>query len=104
MSPKSSVWKPRYTITAKVARLLMDIEAARAEIEHTPLPPAAAAELRRQAMIRSACYSTRIGGNRLTLAEAEQAILGGRKRACELTAVHRQCVGGLSAMKMPGTT
>jgi Fic family protein len=52
----------------------MDIEAARAVVGQTSLPPAAEAELRRRARIRSTHYSTRIEGNRLTLAEAEQVI------------------------------
>ena len=54
----------------------MDIEAARAVVERVHLPPPVAAELRRRARIRSTHYSTRIEGNRLTLAEAEQAIEG----------------------------
>jgi Fic family protein len=69
-------WFPRYTLTSSIARALMDIEAARAVVEHTPLPPAAEAELRQRARIRSTHYSTRIEGNRLTLAEAQQVIEG----------------------------
>ena len=79
MSRTPSAWKPLYTITPKVARLLMEIEAARAEIEHTHLPPTVEAELRRQARVRSTHYSTRIEGNRLTLAEAERVIAGGKR-------------------------
>ncbi len=67
-------WQPRYAITPAVAKGLMAIEAARAAVEHTPLPPVAEAELRHHARLRSAHYSTRIEGNRLTLAEAERAI------------------------------
>ncbi len=69
-------WHPLYTLTPAIARALMDIEAARAVVGQTPLPPAAEAELRRRARIRSTHYSTRIEGNRLTLAEAEQVIEG----------------------------
>ncbi len=69
-------WHPRYTLTPAIAHALMDIEAARAVVGQTPLPPAAEAELRRRARIRSTHYSTRIEGNRLTLAEAEQVIEG----------------------------
>ncbi len=78
MSGLPSVWKPVYRITPKVARLLMDIEAARTEVERTSLPPSVEAELRRQARTRSTHYSTRIEGNRLTLAEAERVIQGAR--------------------------
>ena len=72
----SASWQPPYTLTPAIARGLMGIEAARTAVEHTPLPPAAEAELRRRARIRSTHYSTRIEGNRLTLAEAEQVIEG----------------------------
>jgi Fic family protein len=73
---KPNPWQPRYTLTPVMARGLMEIEAIRTAIAHTPLPPAAEAELRRRARIRSTHYSTRIEGNRLTLAEAEQVIAG----------------------------
>jgi len=76
MNKTRPLWRPRYTLTPAIARALMDIEAARAVVERTPLPPAAEAELRRRARIRSTHYSTRIEGNRLTLAEAEQVIEG----------------------------
>lgn len=71
-------WQPRYTLTPAIARWLMEIETARVVVEHTPLPPATEAELRRRARMRSTHYSTRIEGNRLTLAEAEQVIEGER--------------------------
>ncbi len=76
MNKTSSLWHPRYTLTPAIARALMEIEAACAVVEHTPLPPAAEAELRHRARIRSTHYSTRIEGNRLTLAEAEQVVEG----------------------------
>jgi Fic family protein len=64
----------------------MDIEAAKAVVEQTPLSPAIQAELHYKARVRSTHYSTRIEGNRLTLKEAEQVIkdqradFHGRKR------------------------
>ena len=61
-------------ITPSIARGLMTIEAAKAVVSEIPIPPAVEAELRRRARIRSTRYSTRIEGNRLTLAEAEQVI------------------------------
>lgn len=61
-----------------MARNLMAIEGARAVVEHIALPPAVQAELRRRARLRSTHYSTRIEGNRLTLAEAEQVVEGKR--------------------------
>jgi Fic family protein len=54
----------------------MTLEAARTLVAHTPLPLAVATELRRRARIRATHYSTRIEGNQLTLAEAEEALAG----------------------------
>src|SRR3954469_14223811 len=71
-------WQARYTLTPDIARRLMEIEAARAVVEQIPLPPAVQSEIRNRARLRSTHCSTRIEGNRLTLAEAEQ-VLTGRK-------------------------
>jgi len=71
---KENIWKPRYNLTPAIAHGLMGVEAARAVVEHSPLPPSAEAELRRRARIRSTHYSTYIEGNRLTLAEAQKVI------------------------------
>ena len=68
-------WHPTYTINSTIANALMEIEAARAVVEHTPLPLGVAEKLRRRARIRSTHYSTRIEGNRLTLEEAELVII-----------------------------
>jgi len=81
MSRAPSLWSP-FTTSPKAARFLMDIE-----------PPAPRSNVRRcrRAWKRSSPtgsnpprapthYSTRIEGNRLTLAEAEKAIQGARKR------------------------
>lgn len=79
-------WSPRFTLTPAIARGLMQIEAARALVDHTPLTPAAEAELRARARVRAAHFSTFIEGNRLTLEEAkqviadEQAEIAGRER------------------------
>lgn len=71
---KSNIWAPVYKISPKVARALMNIEAAKTIVERTALPPAAEAELRRAARVRSTHFSTRIEGNRLTLKEAQEVI------------------------------
>ncbi len=73
-------WQPRYTLTPAVVRHLLEIEAARAVVEQVALPPAVESELRRRARVRATHYSTRIEGNRLTLAEAEQVVAGQRVR------------------------
>jgi len=70
----SVAWTPRYTLTPSIALDLMQIEAARALVEHTPLTPAAEAELRHRARTKAAHYSTFIEGNRLSLEEAKHVI------------------------------
>ena len=69
----------RYTFTPAIVRDLMDIEAARQAVQLTVLPPQVAEALRQQARLRSTHYTTRIEGNRLTLAEAEQAVMAERR-------------------------
>ena len=82
----SYIWSPRFTLTTAIARGLMQIEAARALVEHTPLPPSAQAELRAHARVRAVHYSTFIEGNRLTMSQAKAAIadanlqIAGRER------------------------
>ena len=71
----------RFTFTPEIVRSLQAIERARAEVTLTVLPPAMVERLRLQARVRSTHYSTRIEGNRLTLAEAEQVILDGKSFA-----------------------
>jgi Fic family protein len=79
-------WTPKYTLTPAIASGLMQIEAARALVDHIPLSPAAEAELRSRARVRAAHFSTFIEGNRLTLEEAkaviadERADVSGRER------------------------
>ena len=68
----------RYEFTAEIVKLLQAIERARTEVNLTVLPHAIADNLRLRARVRSTHYSTRIEGNRLTLAEAEQALLAGK--------------------------
>jgi len=80
MTGAQSQWQPKYSITAPIARNLMDIEAARVVVENTTLPPAVQAELARKARIRATHYSTRIEGNRLTLQEAEEVISNRRRQ------------------------
>jgi Fic family protein len=67
-------------LTPAAVRSLLEVESARAVVEHQAFPPAVAEELRRRARIRSTHYSTRIEGNRLTLSEAEDVLSGRRAR------------------------
>jgi len=79
-------WSPRFTLTPAIARGLMQIEAARALVDHTPLSPAAEAELRAHARVRAVHYSTYIEGNRLTMSQAKAVMadaklqIAGRER------------------------
>ena len=75
-SEKPGHWTPKYTLTQKIVAALMEIEAAKVLVANTPLTPAVEAELRHRARVRSTHYSTRIEGNRLTLAQAEQVVKG----------------------------
>jgi Fic family protein len=68
----------RFVFTSEIVRSLQAIERARAEVRLTVLPPGLAEHLRMRARLRSTHFSTRIEGNRLTLAEAEQAVLEGK--------------------------
>ena len=68
-----------FSFTPEIVRALQGIERARAEVQLTVLPPAVAEGLRLRARVRSTHFSTRIEGNRLTLIEAEQAVMQGRK-------------------------
>ncbi|RJO60706.1 MAG: Fic family protein [Dehalococcoidia bacterium] len=81
--PKSNVqWEPKFTITPVIAKHLMEIEAAKVAVEHTPLPVSVEAKLRQQARVRSSHYSTYIEGNRLTVNEAG-AVIENQKLAIE---------------------
>ena len=71
--------KPKYSFTPAIVRDLMEIEAARKTVDMTILPLHIAEQLRQQARVRSTHFSTRIEGNRLTLAETEQVVLEGRR-------------------------
>ncbi len=68
-----------FSFTAEIVRSLQIIEQSRAEDNLTGLPPAMAESLRLRARVRFTHFSTRIEGNRLTLLEAEQAVLDGRQ-------------------------
>ena len=65
-------WQPNYTITSATASALMEIEAARTVVEHTPLPFGVQEKLRRRA------------------------------RAYILSENYRQLIGTLSAMRREG--
>ncbi len=59
-------FKPTFTITAKIARSLMRIEAARQAVQDLPITPSVLATLRATSRLFSTHYSTMIEGNLLT--------------------------------------
>jgi hypothetical protein len=63
MSAPPPPWQPRYALTPATARGLMAIEAARAVVESTPLPPAVEAELRHRTRVRADRYRQSIGND-----------------------------------------
>ncbi len=70
-----------FALTPEILQSLQIIEAARTAVGMTPLPPTLAEQLRQQARLRSTHFSTRIEGNRLTLAETARVIQEGRRIA-----------------------
>lgn len=58
---------PKYTITDKILNNLTAIASAREMIEQTHLAPKLKAELRHQALLRSAHAFTTLAGNKLSL-------------------------------------
>ena len=68
----------RYVFTSEIVRALLEIEQARQTVQLTPLTPLRIEAMRQEARLSATHYSTRIEGNRLTLAETEAVVLGGR--------------------------
>ena len=76
---QTDIWTPKYTITNTIANELLAIERARVAVENIHLHPAIEEQLRHRARVKSTHYSTRIEGNRLTLAQAQQVVEGKAK-------------------------
>jgi Fic family protein len=68
------VFKPKFTITPRIAKRLMQIEAAKQAIKDLPMTALVQAKLRETARLLSTHYSTQIEGNRLTLEQASRVI------------------------------
>jgi Fic family protein len=67
-------FQPKFSISAKVAKSLMRIEAARQAVEDLPIAPSVLATLRESARLYSTHYSTTIEGNRLTQEQVSKVI------------------------------
>ncbi len=70
------MFKPNFTITNKVVRYLSEIAEARAIIFNAPLIPKWEIDLRRQALVNSTHASTSIEGNRLSLEQVSDLMVG----------------------------
>jgi Fic family protein len=67
-------FSPDYTITAKIAKSLMRIEAVRERVLHLPVTPTVLASLRETARLYTTHYSTMIEGNRLAPEQIESIL------------------------------
>lgn len=74
------MYQPRFQYTHRIVNSLTSIEKYRVVVDMLPLPVDIERELRQDAKIRMAHFSTRIEGNPLDFEEASQAILGRKDR------------------------
>jgi Fic family protein len=70
------MFRPNFTITNKVIRYLSEITEARTIIFNAPLIPKWEIDLRKQALIKSVHASTSIEGNKLSLGEVSDLMIG----------------------------
>lgn len=76
ISMSKKPWQPKYNYSELIVKALMEIERAKAVIDHVTLPPAIENELRHRTRVRSSHFSTFIEGNRLTLSEVAEVLEG----------------------------
>jgi Fic family protein len=74
----SSTWQPRWNYNDRIVQALTEIASASAAVDQHAWSPVVEEEIRFRARLRSTHFSTRIEGNRLTLAEAEEVVRGSR--------------------------
>jgi len=72
-------FEPKYTITEKIAKNLMQIEALKEQIKFLPLTPYVLEHLRQTAKLQSVHYSTAIEGNILNLEQVKDVLEAGGK-------------------------
>ncbi len=70
------MFEPTYTITAKVTKALMTVEASRQAITRLPLTVPMLDSLRKTARLLSTHYSTQIEGNELSRRRSRRSSLG----------------------------
>ena len=91
------MFRPNLNITNKTARYLTEIAEARAIIFNAPLIPKWEIDLRRQALIKSTHASTSIEGNKLSLEEVSDLMVG---RKITATLKDKKAVGGAGACEI----
>jgi Fic family protein len=74
MPQAAPTFTPNFTITSRVARALMRIEASKEAVRHLPITSSVLATLRETARLFSTHYSTMIEGNRLTQEQVSKVI------------------------------
>src|ERR1700733_2731515 len=67
-------FKPKFTITPRIAAALMRIEGAKEAVRHLPITPSVLATLRQSARLYSTHYSTMIEGNLLTQEQVSRVV------------------------------
>jgi len=70
------VFEPKFSITQEILKSVGVIEAAREVIERAVLVPKYEAEFRKEALVRTVHYGTKLEGNDLSLAQAEKVVAG----------------------------
>lgn len=68
------MFKPQFTISAKIANDLIKIEAAKQQVSGLPITPQVLAKLRETARLSSTHYSTQIEGNRLSQEQVKHVV------------------------------
>lgn len=70
------MFKPKFTITNKINKALLEIERARGFLEATKLKEEWIKEMQSEALILESHYSTHIEGTKLTLAQSKKILTG----------------------------
>ncbi len=70
------MFKPKFTITNKINKALLEIERARGFLEATKLKEEWIREMQSEALILESHYSTHIEGTKLTLAQSKKILTG----------------------------
>lgn len=65
---------PKYSISSKIMKCLLRIEAAKEKILHLPLTPIVLSSLRETARLYTTHYSTMIEGNQLEIDQIETVL------------------------------